>query len=63
VPLNPDELAEITDLINDVHMLLDPPAALSRYPTASEIAHAAAATGWLPPPGEPYLRPVLPARP
>jgi hypothetical protein len=60
VQIDPDDL---DDLIAEVRMALDPPPALSRQPTAYEVAHAAAATGWLPPPGDPYLRPVLPARP
>lgn len=58
--IDPDE---ISDLIAEVRMLLDPPPALSRNPTPQEVAHAAAAAGWLPPAGDPYLRPVLPARP
>jgi hypothetical protein len=60
VPIDPDELS---DLIADVRMLLDPQPALSRQPTVQEIAHAAAAAGWLPPLGDPYMRPALPARP
>ena len=52
----------LEDLIADVRLLLDPQPAMSRYPTTLEIVQAAAMSGWLPPLGDPYLRPVLPPR-
>jgi hypothetical protein len=57
--IDPDELS---DLIADVRLLLDPQPAMSRPPTVQEIVHAAAVSGWLPPLSDPYLRPVLPPR-
>ena len=61
---DPDELS---DLIADIRMLMDPQPAMSRPPTAVEITQAAAGTWpgptvWLPPLDDPYLRPVLPPR-